>query len=306
MNDFLQFRFVPTMRCNLRCSYCFLDHSTGDEPTMFDNIQPPEWIAAMKKFSAYDVEFYMWGGEPFVLEGTYDLVKSFAEYDFVFWGRVDTNMTFAKNIIKRCPTPKVKLNCSWHTHALDFSNLWKLVLLLKQHEMVGMVNFVASEQNLQYLKENNLQLDDLVRKFQDQDLFLNVAAEFQRGDRQEYKDFILKYTCQEDWLHIHDQYSSQGVDCDAAQTFMFVDMKNGDLTSCGYRKDRFFRQPHHPVLGNFFTGKIKRLSALTCPQERCLSIVSYCHRSDNNLVSKRHLDEYVTRNIQHRRQVGTY
>ena len=124
MPRFLQFRFVPTMRCNLRCEYCFLAHSTGNEPTMFDKHPPAEWVEAFRAYSGDEVEFYCWGGEPFSCAGTYEFIRGIAAYDFVTYGRVDTNMTFARRILELCPSDKVRLNCSWHTHALDFDRLW--------------------------------------------------------------------------------------------------------------------------------------------------------------------------------------
>ena len=132
MADFLQFRFVPTMRCNLRCSYCFLPHSNGKESTMFDRYSVDRWINGMNNFSDHCVEFYMWGGEPFVLDETYDLVRGFAEYDFVQWARIDSNLTYTKKIIHRCPSEKVKIPCSWHTEKFDFGQLWERVMLLKK------------------------------------------------------------------------------------------------------------------------------------------------------------------------------
>lgn len=303
--DLLQFRFVPTMRCNLKCPYCFLPNARGDEPTMFDEIPPARWVEAMKQYRAYEVEFYLWGGEPFLLDGTYDLVNGFLELDFVRWCRIDTNMTFVKKILRRCADSRIKLNCSWHTHVFDFEQIWKHVLLLAETDMVGMVNFVASDENMEFLKKQNLDLDDLVKRFYEKGIFLNVAAEFQKGDDPAYRDIILKYMSQVDWDYIHNHHPSKGAPCDAAETFFTVDIKNGDLTTCGLMEKRLLRKPRPVVVGNFFSGKLKRHGIQPCPQEGCLSIVSYCHRQDNNLISKRHLDEYVKRNIEHRRSIGT-
>ena len=127
MDGKIQFRFVPTMRCNLKCTYCFLKPSSGNEPTMFDKIPPHVWVEAMRNFSNYEVEFYMWGGEPFCVDGTFDLVKGFVEYDFIKWARIDSNLTYTKKVLQRCLSEKIKILCSWHTEVFDFGYYWKLI-----------------------------------------------------------------------------------------------------------------------------------------------------------------------------------
>lgn len=304
MRDFLQFRFVPTMRCNLKCSYCFLKHSTGDEPTMFDKMPPSEWIRAMKNFSDYDVEFYMWGGEPFCIDGTFNLVKGFIEYDFVRWARIDSNMTYTKKIVQRCPSSKIKILCSWHTESLDFEQYWKLINQIKEKNMVGMANFVASDTNMQFLQENNLILDALIKKFIDSGIFFNVAADFKRGDDPEYKKFIVQYMTEEDWDHIHGNYPSKNAPCDASSTFFSVH-HDGSITSCGVGRKSLFNKKTIPVnVGDFFDGKLKRRKKTSCPIGYCKSIVAYPHRLDNDFQPFRHLESYIKRNIEHRKRTG--
>jgi MoaA/NifB/PqqE/SkfB family radical SAM enzyme len=301
MKDFIQFRFVPTMRCNLKCSYCFLPHSTGKEPTMFDEVTATEWIESMRYFSDKVVEFYMWGGEPFILDDTYKVVKSFADYDFVKWARIDSNLTFTKKIIKECPSEKIKILCSWHTEIFNFEQLWERAMLLNSHNMVGMINFVASDTNMHFLKNNNLHLETIIKKFADYDIFFNIAADFSRGNDPDYKSFITKFMTNEDWDHIHGQYQSKGIECDAGSTFMDVG-HNGDITSCGVIKNIFIRSidKKAKILGNFIKGRIKRYKT-RCPRSSCLSIISYCHRLDNDFNPERHLDDYIQRNMEHRR-----
>ncbi len=270
---------------------------------MFDSISPERWVEAMSHFKNNNVEFYLWGGEPFLLNGTYELINGFLSYDFVYWVRVDTNMTFTNKILKQCVDSRIKLNCSWHTHRFDFEQIWDSVMRLKKHEMVGMVNFVASGENMQYLKENNLDLDDLVKRFHDQDVFLNVAADFAKGNSPEYREIVGRYTCEQDWDFIHGLNPCHGKACDAADTFFNVDISNGDLTSCGYEGKRsFFKRSK--IMGNFLDGRIKRKGVCQCPQDNCLSIISYCHQLDNSLSAIRHLDFYTERNIEHRRTTG--
>jgi sulfatase maturation enzyme AslB (radical SAM superfamily) len=280
------------MSCNFRCSYCFLsDNEKKPKETFFSRYSAKDWVEAMNLYKDYEVEFYMWGGEPFMHPSTYKLAQGFAAYDFVKWARADTNLSFASKIVNECPTSKLKLNCSWHTEMYDFDDMWDRVRILNDQNMVGMVNFVASESNLEYLKANNLDLDDLINKFSDNGIYLNISADFSHPDTKEYREFITKYTTPEDYRHIHNYYPSRGVKCSSAQT-MFTIENDGSLTTCG-KKDF--------IAGNFFDGEINKEPS-TCPQERCLSIVSYCHREDNDFPYKKHLDEYAKRNITHRLQ----
>ncbi len=64
----------------------------------------------MNNFKDYEVEFYAWGGEPFLLDGTYEVVKGWNQYEHVISGsRIDTNMAFAEKIADRVPSDKLKL-----------------------------------------------------------------------------------------------------------------------------------------------------------------------------------------------------
>ena len=134
--EHLVFRFVPTMRCNFRCSYCFLKHSDGQEPTMFDAIPVHQWLDGLRNFSDYDLDIYMWGGEPFCIAPTYELVKGLDQLDFVKWMRIDTNLSYAKKILNQCPSPKVQLNCSWHTERFDYTTVKKHIMQLQKYNMV--------------------------------------------------------------------------------------------------------------------------------------------------------------------------
>lgn len=64
----IMFRFVPTMRCNFRCEYCFIDHEIKKNgKTMFDDHTVAEWVEAMKKYDNYNVELYFGAVNRFVL-----------------------------------------------------------------------------------------------------------------------------------------------------------------------------------------------------------------------------------------------
>ena len=258
----------------------------------------------MGSFSHYEVEFYMWGGEPFCLEGTFETVKGFAEYDFVEWARIDSNISAAKKIAKRCPSEKVKINCSWHTEYFGFDEFWRNVMLLNERGMVGMVNFVASDANLARLREARMTLDELIRRFGEKEIFVNVAADFGKAGDPEYKEFICRYMTEVDWDHIHHLLPPRDVKCNAGRTFFTVGY-DGTLTSCGVNRRRLLNGISEPAkMGNFLKG-IVAPKTTRCPQKSCASIVSYAHREDNVFAYKRHLEDYVDRNLRHRLNIGT-
>ena len=223
------FRFVPTMRCNFNCPYCFEgDASKRPKETMFDNHSPEEWIEAMKKFSDKKIEIYMWGGEPFLLDDTYTILKEWLAMDHVLSGcRIDTNVFFADKIAERCPSNKLKLNCSYHMQYHSLEEQFSKIKKLKDLDMVGMMNFVASEYNLKKLKEDyKMTVFDLIDKFAEIGVFVNIAGDFsytnninyERHD--EYMKFILQFISEEEWRFLRG--NKNGCKCDAGKHIFTV------------------------------------------------------------------------------------
>jgi len=299
MKKYVLFRFVPTMGCNYRCSYCFIpnDHKARPE-TMFGNHPAQVWVEAMALWSDYDVEFYMWGGEPFSTNGTYELVKGWTKYAHVVCcSRIDTNMAYVDKILELCPTPKVKLNCSWHREYESLESFYGKVRRLQQENMVGMANFVANDSNLKYLKETcGKNLDNLIAMFDDIGVFMNVAADFsifESGNflkKRKYRNLLSKYTCPEDWKQLRCEKGA--CDCSASQHFFTVH-QNGDITPC----------LSNDVVGNFFNGTLDTKQKVFCA-ERCPSLIAYPFRLDNDLPIRSSLMEYVERNRRHRREMN--
>lgn len=295
MKKYVLFRFVPTMGCNYRCSYCFIPNAEKSRSeTMFRDHAPQEWIDAMGLWQDYEVEFYMWGGEPFSTKGTFDLVRGWTENEHVVCcSRIDTNMAYVDKIIEQCPTAKVKLNCSWHREYESLESFFDKIKRLKQHDMVGMANFVANDSNLAYLKEKcGKNLEELVQMFADIDVFMNIAADFSIFESKnfikkwKYKQLLAKYTCPEDWKQLRCEKGP--CDCSASQHFFTVH-RNGDITPC----------LSDEVVGNFFQGTLQTKEKSFC-SEKCPSLVAYPFRLDNQLPFRNSLMEYVKRNSQHR------
>lgn len=295
MDKFLLFRFVPTMACNYHCSYCFIpDGEKEVKKSMFDLHSPEDWINAMSLWNGYDVEFYMWGGEPFSVDGTYDVVKGWSMLSHVVHNsRIDTNMSYVEKILKRCPTPKVKLNCSWHREYEGLESYFEKIKQLKELDMVGMANFVINDENLNFLKlRYGMSLSELVAKFDKIDVFMNIAVDFdvyRSGsfyERWKYGRMVKKYTCPQDLENL--QCKKQAGNCHASKHFFTVH-HDGSITQCASGE----------VVGNFFDGTIKVENEIFCKKD-CPSIIAYPFRTDNEYPGRNSLMSYVDRNQRYR------
>ena len=139
---------------------------------MFDVYSVDQWIEAMRNYSQYNIELYFWGGEPFCIPDTYKLLNEWTKMDHIIPGiRIDTNVFFAEKIATQCPSNKIKLNCSYHMQYHTLEEEFRKVKLLKDLDMVAMVNFVASKYNLMHLKsEYGMTVKDLIEKFAEIDV----------------------------------------------------------------------------------------------------------------------------------------
>lgn len=289
----LLLRFVPTMKCNFRCNYCFLPNEQKSiEQTMFDDHSVDEWIEAMKLFSDKNVEFYMWGGEPFVLDDTYKLLHEWTKMDHIISGcRIDTNLFFADKIAKLCPSEKIKLNCSYHTQYHTLDEQYRKIKLLNDLKMIGMMNFVASEYNINKLKNHyKMTIDDLIEKFGEIGVFVNVAGDFnitnnpKHPKHEEYKEMILKYTSPKEWKFLRGNVGSE--QCSAGKSFFTVH-DTGRITSC--------IDSNKKIYGDFFKGEINPDNNTKECNSQCHSLISYPFREDNDFIPVAHLIQYVDR-----------
>lgn len=296
MKETVMFRLVPTMRCNFRCEYCFEPNNPKKySKTMFDEKSVDEWIDGLKKFDDYNIELYLWGGEPFCIEGTYEFIKQAMKLDNVISGcRIDTNIFYAKKIAEKCPTNKIKLNCSYHMQYHTLEDEIEKIKILKNLDMVGMVNFVASPYNLKHLKDDyHMTVEDLINIFAEIGVFVNIAGDFAYANNpkyeryEEYKDFILQFISPEEWKWL------RGVDeprkCSAGKK-MFTINHNGDFTSC--ISDKRY--------GNLFEGVLDPDEEASVCKKRCPSLVAYPFRLDNDFPDVNSLLAYVERNEKYR------
>lgn len=290
------------MRCNFNCSYCFVgDSSKRPKETMFDMHSPDEWVDAMKKFSDKEIEIYMWGGEPFLLDGTYTVLKEWLGMDHVLPGcRIDTNIFFANKIAERCPNSKLKLNCSYHMQYHTLEQQFEKIKKLKKLDMVGMMNFVASEYNVTKLRRDyNMSVLDLVNMFDEIGVFVNIAGDFTYTNNKkyerydEYMKFITQFISPDEWRFLRGEPNKRK--CNASKHFFTVNY-DGNLTCCVDNKS----------YGNFFEGVVKpSIWKKTC-KAPCQSLISYPWRNDNDFSPWSSLTEYVKRCEAHRKTVSSF
>ncbi len=298
MKENLLFGFIPTMRCNFRCEYCFLSNEEkSGGSTMFDEHPPAEWIEAMEKFSDYNVEPYMWGGEPFCVNGTYEILREWVKMDHIVSGfRIDTNIFFAEKIVKECPSEKIKLNCSYHMQYHSLEDEFRKVKLLKDYDMVGMVNFVASPYNLSHLRDDyGMTVYDLIEKFSEIGVFVNIAGDFTYANdpkyarREEYQLFIQQFISPDEWRWLRGV--KEPALCEAGRKFFFV-KNDGTIKTCPAIDDS--------NRGNFLDGTV-----IIDEENRkcfggCKPIINYSFRCDNDFPTLTHLMGYIQRNNDYR------
>lgn len=299
--DTIMFRFVPTMRCNFRCVYCFEPNNPKKySSTMFDNHSVEDWVNAIKKFDDFDIELYFWGGEPFCIDGTYDFVRECCKLENIISGfRIDTNISFTNKILKKCPSSKIKLNCSYHMQYITLEKEFELVSALKEKDMVGMVNFVASPYNLKHLKDDyHMNVHDLIKKFESIDVFLNIAGDFAYANNpkypriEEYKSFIQQFISPDEWNKLRSIPREERL-CSAGQKMFTIDY-DGNFTSC--ISDRIY--------GNIFEGILNPDKAPSICKKSCPSLVAYPFRLDNDLPTINNMLAYVERNKSYRKSIN--
>ena len=302
MKERYLFRFVPTMRCNFNCPYCFEgDSSKRPKETMFDLHSPHEWIEAMKQFSDKEIEIYMWGGEPFLLDGTYTVLEGWLAMEHILPGcRIDTNLYFADKIAERCPSNKLKLNCSYHMQYHTLEQQYQKIKKLKDLDMIGMMNFVASEYNITKLHQDyGMTVQDLIAKFADIGIFVNIAGDFSYANNKnyerydEYMKFILQFISPEEWELLRGE--PKKCKCDAGKYFFTVN-NDGKFTSCIDSKN----------YGNYFKGVIKPAKHDKICRKSCQSLISYPWRQDNDYSPWSSLTEYVKRCENYRKSKSDY
>lgn len=293
--NFLLLRFVATRFCNFRCPYCYLsDEKRAKEKNMFTFHSPDEWAAAVERLSDRTLELYFTGGEPLLLDGLADFLAKAVEMKHVSCVRIDSNLSPLKRFLKKVDSPKIRFLASFHPTHVPFDKFMEKLELLKGKGMLGMVNVVASKENIKILDKGP---NELIAEFDARGMFLNVAKDFERGLKlgynKKYKDFIDKLQHPQDNAYMNKIPSNEGVLCGSGKHYISVN-RHGNLYSC----------PEDACHGNLF-GQFDLPGGLCyCSRPICPSIISYSFSQSNCFSPSDHLSGYVKRNIEHRRIVS--
>ena len=165
--------------------------------------------------------------------------------------------------------------------------------------MLGMVNFVASDENMAYLDKHSIDLRDFVIEMENEGIFVNVAPDIHKRNDLAYTEKYREFIAPRDWDYLMGKMSSWGTRCEAANTYFLVDW-DGTITTCvGLDSEGEIHQGSR-VAGSFFVGKLERRSIL-CGMKCSNCIVMYVQRRDNTFPASEHLKGYRARQMQWRK-----
>lgn len=290
--NFLLLRFVATRFCNFRCPYCYVPIDKREiNKTMFSHHTLEEWIKALEVFKDRHIELYFTGGEPTLSDDFILFLKEMIEKDFVRSVRIDSNLSRIPVFLKTIQSSKIKFLASFHPSHISLERFQGRAEMLRDLDMMGLVNVVASRENVNILK---MIPHELVEYFDNLGCFLNVAKDFHRGLRygydETYREYIDKLQHPFDNEYMNLKNINKGMLCGVGKHYVSLS-RHGNFYSCG--------GSYH---GNLFVGDFKLPGELaTCIQPHCPSIISYSFSSSNDFSPVEHLQDYVQRNREYRK-----
>lgn len=289
--NFLLLRFVVTRYCNYRCPYCYVpEDKIGNRKSMFSHHGPAEWVRALERFGDRHLELYFTGGEPTLIDEFPDFLAELVRRDFVKGVRIDSNLSRTEEFAGRVRDPKVRFLASFHPTRVSGDVFLPRVERLRELGMMGMVNVVASRENVAILGMAPHELADL---FEGRGCFLNVAKDFHRGLRTgydpAYREYVDSLQHPADNAFMNGTGLTTGRPCGPGKHYLSLS-RHGRAYSCG-----------GVCHGGLFDGTLEPPAGLLpCREARCPSIISYSFSSANDFSPVLHLDDYVRRNRDHR------
>lgn len=291
--NFLMIRFVATRYCNYRCPYCYVPSKKRTIlKTMLSHHSKEEWLKALKEtFLDKTLEFYFTGGEPLLVKDCILMIRELVKWDNVERIRIDSNISTVSNFLKHVKSEKVKFLTAFHPTQVSLENYLRNACSIKKYNMMGIVNFVASKENL---KEIGMPPHKLIEIFKKEEMFLNVARDFMckyygYDYNKNYKEYIDMFQFPLDRVYMKNTPLNKGHLCGGGKHYVFFN-RHGQAFSCGKREYRI------EGLGNIFEGTLKLHDELcVCEEEGCPSIVSYSFSSSNDFDPTQHIEDYIIR-----------
>lgn len=308
--DRIIFLIYPTWFCNFKCPYCVASHlisNLGNRekkiPSMFDAHSTDDWIKALSEYGKiYDIEIYLSGGDPLCINQTYGFLAELVELPFVKYIRLDHNMSMVTRLLKECHSEKIQINGSWHPLYLDYPTIYERACMLKEYNMIAMINYVASKENETYLCTHHLDLDRIVDDFSKKNIFINIATDIHRRNDDAYNANYARFVSPSDHGYLTGELPSFGAECMAAMNFFTVEW-DGAITTCKLIEDDNSKCSNElRAVGDFFQGTLERKIG-HCGMKCSNCIVMYVQRLDNAFQPEEHLSGYRQRTEQWRSSV---
>ena len=301
--NFLLIRLVATRFCNYRCPYCYVSIKNRTvKKTMFFHYNMDDWLHALKdNFSDRNLEFYFTGGEPLIIEDCVLLIKELVELDHVSRIRIDTNLSTVEKFLKYVDSEKIRFLTGFHPTQISLHKYIEKVNKAHGEKMVDGVNFVASKENLGLI---NMSPHDLIKAFEDMEIFLNIAKDFHRGLSeawtydQNYKKYIdmLQYPLDNYYMNFYSL--NKGFLCGGGGRHYISINRHGQVFSCGSDIARTIGY------GNIFDKSLNLPASLQlCEEDCCPSIISYSFSCSNDFLPIDHTKGYAERCSEHRKGI---
>lgn len=295
--NFLLIRFVATRYCNYRCPYCYLtSEKRSVKKTMFSHNSKDKWIQAIKKnFNNRNIELYFTGGEPLIIDDCILMIKELVEWENVSSIRIDSNLSNIKYFLNNVNSEKIHFLSAFHPTQVTLNKYLDYINIANNDGLIDIVNLVASKENLEILDSSP---HELIKRFEEIGLFLNVAKDFYSGFSKgwewdyepNYKRYIdmLQYPLDNDYMN---KFSlNKGFLCGGGGRHYITVNRHGEVFSCGSQKAR------KEGYGNIFENSLKLPNTLTiCEEDCCPSIISYSFSCSNEFSPVNHAEDYIQR-----------
>jgi hypothetical protein len=163
----------------------------------------------------------------------------------------------------------------------------------KERNMVDVVNFVASKENLKLVDTSP---HKLIEYFEDMGLFLNIAKDFHRGLSKawdydpSYKSYVdmLQYPLDSYYMNLFSL--NKGFLCGGGGRHYVSINRHGQVFSCGGKV------PRTVGYGNIFDKSLHLPDCLhICEEDYCPSIISYSFSCSNDFSPVDHTRGYAER-----------